>query len=116
MKHLKKGRKFGRERGQRKALLKSLVLALFEKGKITTTEAKAKEIKPYAEKLITKSRQASVSQRRKIAESFSQKITKKLINEIAPRYKEKSGGYARIVKLGRRKSDGAKMAVIELIK
>lgn len=115
MKHLKRGRKFGRECDQREALLKSLVSALFEKEKITTTEAKAKEIKPYAEKLITKSRQAGISQMREMAKLFSEKITKKLINEIAPRYKERPGGYTRIVKLGCRKSDGARMAVVELI-
>lgn len=116
MKHLKKGRKFGRERDQRKALLKSLILALFDKEKITTTEAKAKEIKPYAEKFITKSKKPDISLRREIARYFHDEIAKKLINEIAPRYKERPGGYARIIKLGRRKSDGARMAILELIK
>ncbi len=117
MRKLKKGRKLSLKKAQRKALLKSLVRALFLNGKIKTTEAKAKEISPIAEKFITLSRkEKSLPARRKLLKYFSKKIVKKLINEIAPKYKGRKGGYTRIIKLGPRKSDGAKMAIIELLK
>ena len=116
MKKRKKGRKFNREEDQRKALLKSLARALIFQGKIKTTEAKAKEVSVFIEKLITQSKKGGVSSRRKLARFFLPGIVKKIIKEIAPRYKNRSGGYTRIIKLGQRKSDGAKMAIIELIK
>jgi len=116
MRKRKKGRKFSRKRDRRRALLKSLVTALFLQEKIKTTEAKAKEISGFAEKFITKAKKGDLATRRFLARFFSKRITKKLIEEIGPRYKERKGGYTRIVKLGLRKSNGAKMAIIELVK
>lgn len=110
-----KGRKFNRKRDQRKALLKTLINALILKKKIRTTEAKAREISPIVEKFITQAKKGDLHSRRLLVSSLSEKIIKKLIDEIAPQYKERKGGYTRIVKLGQRKSDGAKMAIIELI-
>lgn len=116
MRKFKKGRKFGREKSQRNALLKSLVSALYLNGKIKTTEAKAKEVSPIAEKFITRAKKSDVSARRLLGGNLSKEIVKKLVDEIAPKYKERKGGYTRIIKLGPRKSDGAKMAIIELLK
>ncbi|MBL7053321.1 MAG: 50S ribosomal protein L17 [Candidatus Portnoybacteria bacterium] len=116
MKHGKKGRKFGRDKDQRKALLKILAANLLLNEKITTTEAKAKEIRPFVEKLITKSRINSLANIRYLAKYLPEKILKKIIAEIGPRYKSRPGGYTRIIKLGMRKIDSAKMAIIELVK
>jgi len=116
MKKRKKGRKFGRERDQRKAFLRALATNLFLKEKIKTTEARAKEISGFAEKFITRAKQESIQTRRFLEKIFSEKIAKKLIKEIGPRYRERKGGYIRVIKLGARKSDGAKMAIIELVK
>jgi large subunit ribosomal protein L17 len=116
MRKCKKGRKLSRKRDQRKALLKSLATALFLKEKIKTTEAKAKEISSLVEKFITKAKKGDLVSRRYLAEFFSPQIVKKLVGEIAQQYKERSGGYTRIIKLGQRKSDGARMAIVELVK
>ncbi|MCP6718998.1 MAG: 50S ribosomal protein L17 [Patescibacteria group bacterium] len=116
MKKRKKGRKLSRKRDQRRALLKSLARELFLREKIKTTEAKAKETSSFAEKQITKAKVASITSRRLLAKNFSPEIVKKLVDEIAPKYKNRKGGYTRIIKLGPRKSDGAKMAIIELVK
>ena len=116
MKHLKKERKFGRTRDKRKALLKSLLSAIILKERIETTEAKAKETSRLVEKFITKAKKGDLASQRLLAKFFSPQIVKKLFSEIAPRYKERKGGYTRIIKLGQRKTDGAKMAIIELIK
>jgi len=116
MQHKRKGRKFSRKTDQRKAFLSSLARALFLKEKITTVEARAKEIRSLAEKSITRAKKADISSRRLLSKYFSDDIVKKLISEISPRYKDKNGGYTRITKLGQRKGDGAKMAIIELIK
>jgi large subunit ribosomal protein L17 len=112
----KNGRKFSRKTGPRKALIRSLITSLFIQEKIKTTEAKAKGISSFTERFITKAKRGDIPARRFLARFFSQKITKKLIEEIAPRYKDRKGGYTRIVKLGPRKNDGAKMAIIELVK
>ncbi len=115
MEKRKKGRKLSRKRNQRRALLKTVVSALFLREKIKTTEAKAKEVSGFAEKSITRAKISDLSSRRLLARYFSPKIVKKLINEIGPKYKERKGGYTRIIKLGPRKSDGAKMAIIEFV-
>jgi len=112
----RKGRKFGRKTDQRKALIKSLVTALVLKEKIKTTEAKAKELSSVAEKLITRAKKNTLSSKKLLLKFLSPKVVKKLVDEIAPKYKERKGGYTRIMKLGQRKSDGAKAAIIELIK
>ena len=116
MRKRKKGRKLHRKRDPRKALLKGLVGALILHGKIKTTEAKAKEISGIAEKFITKAKSGKIATRRYLARFFPRNIVQKLINEIAPKYKDRPGGYTRIIRLGQRNSDGAKMAIIELIK
>lgn len=116
MRKKKRGRKFNRERGQRKALFAALCGALFLNEKIRTTEAKAKEMSGFAEKLITRAKKGGLASRRLLLRILSKKIVGKLFNELASRYKERKGGYTRIVKLGRRKNDGAKMAIIELVK
>lgn len=116
MRKLNKGRKLSRRKGPRKALLKSLANNLFLHEKIKTTEAKAKELRPIAEKMITRAKKATVANRRVLVSGLDVKIVKKLVDEIAPRYKERNGGYTRITKLGPRNSDGAHMVIIELIK
>ncbi len=115
MKKLKKGRKLSREKDQRNALKRSLLRSLFLNGKIKTTEAKAKEIRPLAEKIITKAKKQDLNSTRHLTKYFSKDLSSKIIKEIAPKYKDRKGGYARILKMGPRKSDGAKMAFIELI-
>jgi len=116
MRKRKRGRKLSRKRDQRKALLKALASALFLREKIKTTEAKAREVSIFVEKQITRAKISNLSSRKLLAKKFSPEIVKKLVNEIAPKYKERKGGYTRIIKLGLRKSDGAKMAIIELVK
>lgn len=117
MRHHATNRKFGRERNQRRALLKGLARALIVHGKITTTEAKAKEIRPYVEKLVTTAKADTLAARRLVSARLSSeaKLSKKLFKDLAPKYKGRAGGYTRIVKLPRRKGDGSKMAVIEFI-
>jgi len=116
MRKRKKGRKLNRESDQRKALLRSLARELFLREKIKTTLAKAKEVSVFVQKQITKGKTASISAKRLLARNFSKDIVKKITDEIAPRYERRAGGYTRIIKLGTRKSDGAKMAIIELVK
>lgn len=117
MRKQKKGRKFNRKRDQRKALLRIMAVNLILKEKIKTTEAKAKELAGFTEKQISIAKKENdLHAKRLLLKSFPLKTTKKLLEEIAPRYKQKKGGYTRIIKLGRRKSSGAKMAIIELIK
>ncbi len=115
MRHHNKNRKFGREKDQRTALMRSLASALVERGKIKTTEAKAKELRPYIEKLVTRAIKGDLASRRLIISKIGQIITKKLVDDIAPRYKDRNGGYTRVVKLSPRASDASKMAVIEFV-
>lgn len=108
-------RKFGRVRKTRTALIRSLAYGLISKNKIETTEAKAKEIRPFVEKIVTEAKKGTVASKRIIGARLSPKAINKLFKEIAPKYKDRHGGYTRIIKTTIRKSDGAKMAVIELI-
>lgn len=116
MRKQKKGKRLSRKKNQRGALLSSLALSLFLKEKIKTTEAKAKEVCIFAEKQISRAKAGNLASRRLLARNFSPPIVKKMIEEIAPKYKERKGGYTRIIKLGQRKSDGARMAIVELVK
>lgn len=116
MRHRKKGRQFTRSKDQQRALLRSLASSLILEEKITTTEAKAKEVRPFLEKSITRAKKDTIANRRLLARNFSSKVIKKLFKEIGPRYKKRLGGYIRITKVSLRKQDAAKMAVIELIK
>lgn len=115
MKKLQKGRKLHREAGQRKALLKTMATSLILRGKITTTEAKAKELAPFVEKKITRAKAGTVAAKRHLAQFFSAKVVKKLVDEVAIKNKDRKGGYTRVIKLGQRKSDSSKMAIIELV-
>ncbi len=113
--HGYQGRKFGRERDQRKALMKGLVTSLFEHGKIETTLPKAKDLRPAAEKLITKARRGDLSARRQVIASVSTlTVANKLVDEIAPQIKRDSG-YLRIVKTDLRRGDNAEMAIVEFV-
>ena len=116
MKKRKKGRKLSRKRDQRWALLRNLATALILKEKIKTTEAKAKEVKVVVEKFVTRAKKADLASRKRLGQFFSPKVVKKLIDEIAPKYQTRKGGYTRMIKLGPRKTDGAKMAFIEFVK
>jgi large subunit ribosomal protein L17 len=116
MRKRKKGRKLSRKRDQRRALMKGLARELFLKEKIKTTLAKAKELRSFAEKFVERAKEKNLSNVRYLRSYFDKETVKKLFAEIGPRYKERKGGYARIIKLGQRKSDGAEMAIIELIK
>ncbi|MGC9046783.1 MAG: 50S ribosomal protein L17 [Minisyncoccia bacterium] len=117
MRHSKQGRKFGRKRGQRKAFIKSLVNNLITKEKILTTEARAKEIRMLAERLITYAKKQNLNSLRMIMKYLPKDTAYKLYHEIAPRYINRNGGYTKIIKLSsRRINDGAKRAYIELVK
>ncbi|MFY9457316.1 MAG: 50S ribosomal protein L17 [Candidatus Spechtbacterales bacterium] len=116
MSNRKRGRKFGRMRDQRHALLRSLAQALVLHGKIVTTEARAKELRSFIEKIVTKSRTGTLYARRSNAKNFKDKAAQvKIISDIAPRYKDRNGGYTRIIKRVPRRTDSAKMAVIEFV-
>lgn len=116
MRHACAGRQFGRNSGHRKALLKMLVTSLLRNEKIETTVAKAKEIRPLAEKMITLAKRGDLHARRQ-AMSFIQDeaVVKGLFGDIAPRFTARNGGYTRIVPTRRRMGDAAPMAVIELV-
>lgn len=116
MRKRNRGRKFGREKAQRKALLKSIANALFLHGKIKTTEAKAKEAKMTIEKMITKAKKGGLASTRLLARDLSPETVKKLTGEIASQCKERKGGYTRIIRLGQRQTDGAEMVILELVK
>ena len=109
-------RKFGREKNQRVALMKSLAHNLASKGKIKTTEAKAKELRPFIEKLVTLGKKETLASRRLLDARVGKIAAKKIATEIAKEYKGRAGGYTRITKLVPRKSDGAKMAIIQFLK
>jgi large subunit ribosomal protein L17 len=117
MRHHNNVRKFGRTASQRHALLKGLVLSLVAHGRIETTEAKAKELRPFVEKMITKANLGTLASKRIVTSRLYNLSAEanKLINDIAPKYKSRAGGYTRITKLPRRQGDASKMAVIEFI-
>ncbi|MFA5355455.1 MAG: 50S ribosomal protein L17 [Candidatus Paceibacterota bacterium] len=116
MRKKQRGRKFHREKDQRKALLKSLSQSLVLQGKITTTLAKAKEAAIYLEKKITYAKKGDLASRRMLSRYFTKKAVDKLISEIGPSFKSRNGGYTRVMKLGPRKSSAAQMAILELVK
>ena len=116
MKHRVVGRKLGRTSAHRLALLRNLSTSLFDKERITTTLMKAKELRPYAEKLITKAKKGGLHRYRDtLATMRDEDMCNKLFHDIAPRYAERNGGYTRILKLGPRQGDNAPMARIELV-
>jgi large subunit ribosomal protein L17 len=116
MRHHNNVRKFGRQTDQRRALMRSLAENLITHGKIITTEAKAKSLSPFMDKLVTKGKDGKLSDRRVLISRLgSAEIVKKMIDEIATKYKERKGGYTRVVKLGQRKGDASPMALIEFV-
>ena len=116
MRHQKAGRQLRRTTEQKIALMRGLASALIEHGAIETTEAKAKELRPFVEKLITKAKTGTVHARRLAGRHVQKRETAdKLFQEIGPRFAKRAGGYTRILKTGHRKGDGAEMARIELI-
>ncbi len=117
MRHHNHNRKFGRPKNQRTALVRSLAISLVRHGRIETTLAKAKELRPYIEKIVTRSKKDTLAGRRIVASRLGNQptVSKKLFTDIGPKYKERAGGYTRILKLGSRKSDSAEMAIIEFV-
>jgi len=116
MKHLKKGRIFGRTKKQRSALLRDLVKSLIQHERITTTEAKAKSLRPAVEKIITRGKKNTLAVNKYLHSFLGNKAAKKISGVLSPRYHSHPGGYTRIIKLAPRKSDGSPMAIIELVK
>lgn len=116
MRHRKSGRKLNKNSSHRKALFSNMVTSLFRHELIKTTLAKAKELRGHAEPLITLSKEDSVARRRKaFAKLRDREMVSKLFNELGPRYKERPGGYLRIIKCGYRVGDAAPMAYVELV-
>jgi large subunit ribosomal protein L17 len=116
MRHRRAGKKLGRDSAHRKALYSNLAGALIEHGRIKTTEAKAKAVKPFAEQMITLGKRGDLHARRlALAELRSQDVVHQLFAEVAPRFAERPGGYTRIVKLGPRAGDAADMVYLELV-
>jgi large subunit ribosomal protein L17 len=112
----KKGARLGGSPAHQRLILSNLATALFEHGRITTTEAKARVLRPHAEKLITKAKKGDLHNRREVLKTIRDKsVVHVLFTEIAPSFAERPGGYTRITKLGPRKGDNAPMAVIELV-
>ncbi|MDT0203660.1 50S ribosomal protein L17 [Nocardioides sp. AE5] len=112
----KKGTRLGGSPAHQRLILRNLATALFEHGAITTTEAKARTLRPFAEKLITKAKKGDLHNRREVLKSITDKsVVHILFTEIAPGFAERPGGYTRITKLNPRKGDNAPMAVIELV-
>jgi len=109
-------RKFGRDSSARKAMLRDVVTALFDKERIETTEAKAKEVSGLADQMITLAKRGDLHARRQaLAFMSSEAVVRKLFDTIAPKYKERQGGYTRVLKLGPRQGDAALMAILELV-
>lgn len=116
MRHLNAGRKLNRSASHRRALFRNLVTALLERERIKTTDAKAKETRRLAERMITLGKEGTLAARRR-ALTFvqSRAVVKKLFDDIAPRFKERNGGYTRIIKIGIRHGDAAPVSVLELV-
>lgn len=108
--------KLGRNRAQRKALLRSLANDLIVRGAIKTTEAKAKALQPFVERMVTHSKKGSLASRRYVLRFLTKKATNSLFESIAPTYSDRVGGYTRIIKAPTRSSDVSSMAIIELVK
>jgi large subunit ribosomal protein L17 len=116
MRHRRVGKKLGRDSAHRKALYSNLAGALIEHGRIKTTEAKAKAVKPFAEQMITLGKRGDLHARRlALAELRSQDVVHQLFADVAPRFADRPGGYTRIVKLGPRIGDAAEMVYLELV-
>ena len=116
MRHRAKGRQLSRTSSHKRAMLNNMATSLFEHGRVVTTEAKAKELRPFAEKLITLARRGDLHARRLVQRKIKDRETlSRLFSEIGPRFAARPGGYTRILKLGHREGDGADIARIELL-
>ena len=116
MRHLKAGRKLGRTSSHRKAMFRNMLTSLFEHERIETTDAKAKELRKLAEKLITLGKRGDLHARRQVLKVIrDKKVVRSLFENIAPRYQNRQGGYTRIFKAGRRRGDNSPVSIIELI-
>jgi large subunit ribosomal protein L17 len=116
MRHKSSGRRLGRKTSHREAMFRNMVTSLLDHGKITTTDAKAKEIRVVAERMITLGKRGDLHSMRLAASVIREKtVVTKLFSTIAPRYKERLGGYTRIIKLGIRQGDAAPVSLIELV-
>lgn len=116
MNHAKEGRKFGRKKGPRRAFLKGLAGNLIKKGKIETTEARAKEIRPVVERLVSVAKRQTLADFRRLLAKLDKASAEKLYFEIAPKYAKKNGGFLRIIKTDSfRKRDGGRLALIEFV-
>lgn len=116
MRHLKKGRKLSRTRNKRRSLFRNLMFQLIMRERIATSVAKAKELRPKVERLITMAKSGTLASRKNLAERLPAEAAKKLMVAIAPRFSKTGGGYTRILKTGPRRSDSSKQAIIELLK
>lgn len=116
MRHRRKGRRFGVQPSHRRLMLANLACSVLEHERIKTTEARAKEVRPMVEKMITMGKAGDLNSRRTaISQLRNKQITYKLFNEIAPRYADRPGGYTRITRLGPRQGDAAEMVYLELV-
>jgi len=116
VRHRNKGRQLSRTASHKKATMRNLATALFRHERIETTSAKAKELRPYAERLITLARKGDIHSRRLAGRKIQDRqVLGKLFDDIAPRFMERPGGYTRILKVGNRKGDAAEMSLIELV-
>jgi len=116
MRHRKKGRKLSRTASHKRATMRNLASSLFRHGRIETTTAKAKELRPFAERLITLAKRGDLHARRLVATKIQDRqVLGSLFDDIGPRFSERPGGYTRILKLGNRKGDAAEMSLIELV-
>lgn len=116
MRHRKAGNRLSRDSAHRRSLFRNQTTDFLRSGKLVTTEAKAKEVRGFAERMITLGRQGTLHARRQaLAFLFDENVVKKVFDELGPRYKDRPGGYTRLYKLGQRKGDNAEMAQLELV-
>ena len=116
MRHRVRGRQLGRTASHRRAMLRNMATSLFQHGRVVTTVAKAKELRPFAERLITWARRGDLHARRQVERFIKDRqVAGQLFGDIGPRFASRPGGYTRIIKLGHRAGDGAEVARIELL-
>lgn len=116
MRHLNSGRKLNRTSAHRKALFRNMFLALLRSGRIKTTDAKAKELKRVADRMVTLGKRGDLAARRRAFDFIrSHRLVKQLFDELAPRFKDRNGGYTRVVKFGFRRGDAAALSIIEFV-
>lgn len=116
MRHNKSGRKLGRNSGHRNAMMRNMVTSLIEHGRITTTDSRAKELRKLVDRMITLGKRGDLHARRQVSQVIrTRQVVAKLFDQIGPRFKDRPGGYTRIIKLGSRLGDNAPQAIIELV-